>query len=106
MDNLKAGLDLRAYDFQSIDAETWPLWRSHNCKLHGGGYEDIVSCIETTFNVERMLRSCCLEPYNDAARGRIAYWTKAKDTDEGKALLKQGDEIAASVRVSQIRDGR
>lgn len=88
-------LDPRAYDFGKIAACTAPLWRSHDCAAHGGGYEDIVGFMETTRNVEQMFRPCCLEPYNEAARERLAYWEKAKDTAEGKALLREADEASA-----------
>ena len=93
--NNKAGLDLRAYDFARIDAVAGPLFRGHDCKPHGGGYEDIVACIETTRNVTRMLRPCCMEPYNAAGRALIDHWRMAINTEEGKEKLRLNDESAA-----------
>lgn len=102
----KAGLDPRAYDFSRIDgAENAPLFRSHACKAHGGGYEDIVACMETTAGVERILRPCCIEPYNAAAVSIVAYWTTAKDTEEGKAKMKMWDDFHANL-LDQIRGKR
>lgn len=97
MDELKAGLDPRAYDFSKIDACEGPLFRSHDCKPHGGGYEDIVSCMDTTYNVTRMLRPCCMEPYNAAAKDLIESWREAIKTDAGKERLRQNDESATAM---------
>lgn len=97
MDDLKAGLDPRAYNFRSIDACEGALWRSHKCKAHNDGYEDIVSFMFTTRNVEELLRPCCMEPYNEAAREELAWWTANKDTPEGAAIMKQSDETAAEL---------
>lgn len=95
--NNKVGLDPRAYDFAKIDAIEAPLFRSHDCKSHGGGYEDIVSCMDTTHNVTQMLRPCCMEPYNAAAEELVQYWRVAIGTEEGQAKLRRNDEIAAEM---------
>lgn len=93
----KNGLDPRRYDFPRLDLVPYPLWRSHDCKEHGGRYEDIVAVMETTANVERMMRPCCIEPYNEAAKARLAYWKEAATTDIGKAAMALNDQEAAAI---------
>jgi len=101
----KNGLDPRRYDFARLDLVPGPLWRSHDCRDHGGGYEDIVAVLETTSNVERMMRPCCLEPYNDAAKVRVVYWKEAVTTDIGKAAMAQNDREAAAT-LAALKTGR
>ncbi len=97
MADLKTGLDPRAYNFIEIDSCQAPLWRSHNCKQHGYGYEDIVGCMETTYNVTRMLQPCCMEPYNDAARQRLAYWKVARFSASGQEEMGETDRASAEM---------
>jgi hypothetical protein len=82
MEEWKAGLDHRAYNFEKIRAAQYALWRSHDCREHGGGYEDIVYVFPTAQNIARMLSPCCLEPINDAAHDE--FWRQSEAKKEAK----------------------
>lgn len=90
--SLKDGLDPRAYNFAEIDFCKAPLWRSHKCIVHDSPYDDIIGLMETTQNVARMFRPCCLSPYNEAAIERLVYWFHARNTEAGLEELRKVDE--------------
>ena len=92
--SLKDGLDPRAYNFFEIDSCKGPLWRSHKCDAHDSHYDDIVAVMETTENVARMFRPCCLSPYNEAAIERLTYWFGARNTPAGREELRRTDEAS------------